>query len=94
MLKDYQPVSDANGGKEILTGADAVQSLDIPSGARLIYVTVEGDAVRYWLNDATPTSSEGHEAIPGKELVIEKINCTSAQFYMPTGSTLHVSYFI
>lgn len=79
------------------TEATAAPSKGLPSmpcWADAAYLTVEGDAVRYYISGATPTATVGHPLAVGEDLlVVGRTNVS--QFRMirqTTDATVTVTY--
>ncbi len=91
------PTGPNFGDDETVTVSTTVVGLDPEKfrGHKFAYITVETDSVRVWVNNQNPTSSAGHEAYPGDEIILDSRSQLIGARFIRSGSsdaTLQASY--
>lgn len=87
-------------GQQTLTVADTAVSLTIPDRANAAIITVEQASIRWWDTGTAPTSTTGHLAPPGTQIIYSDtgdrtlLENFQAIRVTDVSGTIQVSYYV
>lgn len=80
-------------GEESLTMDETSQDCTLPTGANVIEISAETDAVRYTINDDASVNSGGFVPANQTRYVLKLENLTGLAVYGATGAIAHMNYY-